>query len=390
MGQGHSQQFPLPVGLLLIRNVGSGEGDATHPGGVVRPVVSTEVSTEVSVEHTALARAAGLGLPLGRGDDLVQSADHRAPRGQAVKGAGPGQAFQCAAVQAGNTGPAAEIIDGPVRPVFFAFFHDGTDRALSHRFDGGQPNPETRAAGSLFPFGAGAVVSRVVVARVVVARVVVDGEKLLRPVDVRQQDGYPQPETLVHRAQCFLRIVQPGVEHRGHVFHRVMVLEIGRPVGDAGVADAMRLVERVTGEGFDQVEYLDGHLLVVALRLGAGDEIHPLFSHQGGDLLAHRLAHDVGGSQRVTGELLQDQQHLVLVNDDAVGLVQQFLEAGVGVGDGLAAVFSIDESLDVLHGAGAVEGDHRRDVAQVGGLQFLDVPLHPRAFKLEQVGGVAR
>ena len=60
----------------------------------------------------------------------------------------------------------------------------------------------------------------------------------------------------------------------------------------------------------------------------------------------------------------------------------------MGVGNGRAPVLGVDEPLDVLHRAGAVEGNHRRDVAQVRGLQFLDVTLHPRAFQLEQVGGV--
>ena len=152
----------------------------------------------------------------------------------------------------------------------------------------------------------------------------------------------------------------------------------------------MGLVERVTGERLDQVEYLNGHFLFIALSLGSSHEINPLFGHQGSDLLSHCFPHDICPAQGVTGELLQDQQHLVLIDDYTVGLVQQFFETGMGIGDGRAAMLRIDEGLDIFHGTWAVQGDHRRDIAKVGGLQFPDVALHPCAFKLEQVIGVAR
>ena len=111
----------------------------------------------------------------------------------------------------------------------------------------------------------------------------------------------------------------------------------------------MGLVEGVAREGFDQVKNLNGHIFCVAFALSARNEVHPLFGHQRSDLLAHRFAHDVGASEGVAGELLQDQQHLVLVNDDAVGLVQQFFEAGVRIGDGVFTVFSIDKGIDILY-----------------------------------------
>ena len=101
-----------------------------------------------------------------------------------------------------------------------------------------------------------------------------------------------------------------------------MGLEVAGPVGDQGVADAVGLVEGVPGEGFDKVENLYGQRLIEALAGGPGHEVFPLLRHQRGDLLAHRLAHYVGSAQGVACELLQDQKHLVLVNDDAVGLVQ--------------------------------------------------------------------
>ncbi len=50
-----------------------------------------------------------------------------------------------------------------------------------------------------------------------------------------------------------------------------------------------------------------------------------------GDLLRHRLADRVGVLQRVAGELLQHEEHLVLVRDDAVRLVEDLRQVGVRV-----------------------------------------------------------
>ena len=151
----------------------------------------------------------------------------------------------------------------------------------------------------------------------------------------------------------------------------------------------MGLVEGIPGEGFDQVEDFHGQPLVESLGGSAGNEVFALLGHQRGDFLAHRLAHDVGCAQGVAGELLQYQQHLVLVDDDAVGLVQQVLETGMGVGDPCPPVLGVDEPVYVFHRPRSVQGDHRGYVIQTGRLQFLDVALHTGAFQLEHVGGVA-
>ena len=69
-----------------------------------------------------------------------------------------------------------------------------------------------------------------------------------------------------------------------------------------GVADAVRLVERVSGEGLDGVENLARDLGLLSLAVG---ELHEPFTfglHEAGDFLTHRLAYYVGLSHRVAGE----------------------------------------------------------------------------------------
>ena len=48
-----------------------------------------------------------------------------------------------------------------------------------------------------------------------------------------------------------------------------------------------------------------------------------------------------------------------------------------------AAVLGVDECADLLHRAGAIEGDHGCDVCHAGGLQLLDVAAHAGTFQLE-------
>ncbi len=82
----------------------------------------------------------------------------------------------------------------------------------------------------------------------------------------------------------------------------------------------MRLVEAVGGEGLHLVEDLAGELGPAALLGGAVEEAHALARHLLRLLLAHRAAQIVGVAERVAGEHLRDLHHLLLVDDDAVGL----------------------------------------------------------------------
>ena len=49
-------------------------------------------------------------------------------------------------------------------------------------------------------------------------------------------------------------------------------------------------------------------------------------------------------------------------------------------------VLALDERLDELHGARAVERHHGNDVFDLRGLQVFDVPFHAVGFQLENAG----
>ena len=82
-------------------------------------------------------------------------------------------------------------------------------------------------------------------------------------VDIRRQDfdalRWPSTSTygalgVLDEVDQFIGVVGLDRHQRGEELDRVVGLEVGRLVGDQGVAEGVGLVERVPGERLDQVE----------------------------------------------------------------------------------------------------------------------------------------
>ncbi len=82
----------------------------------------------------------------------------------------------------------------------------------------------------------------------------------------------------------------------------------------------MGFVERVAREGLDQFEYMLSFLLRITAFCRASEEDLFLFVHDGGDFFAHGLPERICCAQGVTPNPLHYQEHLVLIDDDAVSL----------------------------------------------------------------------
>ena len=113
------------------------------------------------------------------------------------------------------------------------------------------------------------------------------------------------------------------------------------------------------------------------------DEAALLLRHLALVFLAHGAAQQVGFAQREARHHLGDLHHLLLVDDDAVGLLQDRLQHGMQVVERLLAVLAVDVGRDVVHRAGAVERHHGDDVLEAVGLEPLEAFAHARAFELE-------
>jgi hypothetical protein len=133
----------------------------------------------------------------------------------------------------------------------------------------------------------------------------------------------------------------------------------------------------------------------IAALLHAAEEADLLLVELRLLLLAHRAAEDVRLTERVAGDLLRDRHHLLLVDDEAVGRVEdvleRFLELGVDRGDVLQSVLAqgVVRMRVGTHRAGAVEREGRRDVLEVVGLHHPQQGAQSAAVELEHAEGVA-
>ena len=88
----------------------------------------------------------------------------------------------------------------------------------------------------------------------------------------------------------------------------------------------MRLIEAVTGKLLHQVKNITGELLIDALSIGALDKEVALLRHLFRFLLPHRTAQHIRTAQCITGHHLSDLHNLLLIEDDAVGWLQNRLQ----------------------------------------------------------------
>ena len=210
-----------------------------------------------------------------------------------------------------------------------------------------------------------------------------DAEGRARAVHAGRDHPDAEPVHLLLVGPELVGQVDVAVHHRGHELDRVVRLQPGGLVADHAVGGGVALVEAVVGELVEQVPDLLGLGLAHAVRLGAVEEQRLLRVHLGLDLLAHRPAQQVGAAEAEARQLAGDLHHLLLVDDDALRLVEDRVDRRVQRLPRLAPVLDVAELRDVLHRPGPVERDQRDDVLDAGRLELAQRGAHARAFHLE-------
>ena len=162
-----------------------------------------------------------------------------------------------------------------------------------------------------------------------------------------------------------------------------MRLEVRRLKSDKGVTSRVRLIKSVGGECFPVFpDFFQFVFRVVAFFTSLQEfGVHGI--QVGFEFFTHCFPQLIRLTFGKTRQFLRQQHHLLLVNGDAVSILQVFFAVGYIVGDGLPAVFARNKVGDVFQGPRTVKGVHRNQVLEGGGHQFLHVLLHPRTFILE-------
>ena len=189
-----------------------------------------------------------------------------------------------------------------------------------------------------------------------------------RFVDVGPHNTDAHALTLVHVKRQLLDVREVSAQHGGHIFRRVVGLEVRRLVSYPRVARGMRLVERIGGEFLPVTPNLFEHLRVVAVLLAALDELGLQVVQLVLEFLTHRLTQRVRLAAGEVGQKTRQEHDLLLVDRDAVGVLQVLLHDGNVVHDGTAAVLTGDEVGNIVHRAGPVEGVHGDQVLEGRGL----------------------
>ena len=186
-------------------------------------------------------------------------------------------------------------------------------------------------------------------------------------IDIGRQDRDSHLAAFVDVLHDLFLVPPLARQNRGHEVLRVTRLEICRAIGEHRISRRMRLVETVAGELLHQIEDA-GDLLFVLKTFRAGT-IHELFAlggHLFGLLLAHGAAQQIGFTKRIAGDDVGDLHHLFLIDDNAVGFLQDRLQFRQFVLDPLHAVFALDKVVD--HSA----ADRTGTIQRVERRQMLD------------------
>ena len=286
----------------------------------------------------------------------------------AVEAAGADEALDGAAVEVVPVHAAAELVKRRERPADLPLAHERLDEPAPHALDG----HEAEAQVAVF-----------------------HGEVGVGRIDVRRQQADAQLAALGNVLRDLRRVVEHGGQQCRHVFVRIVALHVRRAVGHDGVRHRVRLVEGVAREGEDLVVDLVGGLLRHTARHRAGDVPLRVSVHEGGALgrddglllLRHGAADHVRLAEREPGQLPEDLDDLLLIDDAAIGHGEDRLEQGVLIRDALRVRRAGEKPRDTLHRPGAVERDDGGDVLDAARAQPHAHGRDARALELEHADG---
>ncbi len=162
-----------------------------------------------------------------------------------------------------------------------------------------------------------------------------------------------------------------------------MRLEVGRLVGNPGVAGRMRFIEGVGCKGFPIFPNFLKDGRIVTTLCAPRDKLGLHFVQDVAQLFTHGLPEHVRLALGKACELLGEQHDLLLVHGNPVGLLEIFLHVGQIIRNLLYSMLPPNERRNVFQGSWTVERVHGNQIPKDRGFQVLEVFLHAGRFVLE-------
>ena len=158
-----------------------------------------------------------------------------------------------------------------------------------------------------------------------------------------------------------------------------MRLQITCLVGNVGITDGMRLVERIRSKGFPVApDFLCnlccGRLIRTMFHKGRIfqapiQKLNVEFLHRFQLFLSHCLAQRVGLSARKTAEQTRQKHYLFLINGNSIGVFEILFHQRMIVSNLLFTVFTLDKGGNIRHRPRTVKRVHCDKVFKAVGPQ---------------------
>ena len=195
--------------------------------------------------------------------------------------------------------------------------------------------------------------------------------------------------TISHNLLDLIHVGEIAGKVGGKEFRCVVAFEPAGLIAYPSVTGSVGLVECVLGELLPVFPDLVESLLGMAVGDSAGHKLLLELLHYGYLLLTHCFTQGVSLAFGEAGKLLRQKHHLLLVNRDAVGVVEILLHLGEVVLDWFDTLLAVDEVGDIVHRTRPVKGIHCDEILKTFWMELLEPGLHTFGFKLEHHGGVA-
>ena len=219
---------------------------------------------------------------------------------------------------------------------------------------------------------------------------------VLGMVDIRRQDGNTHVLTLSNITGNFSGRIQHRGHQRRHVLPGIMALQVRCLVRNHRIANRMGLVKGVVCKGDDFIidglahrfRHAVGDATSNALLLVTIDEDLSLCLDDFHLFLGNGPANIIRLTHGITAQTAKNLNNLLLVDNTAVGYLQDRLQQGRLIGDLFPVQLIFDKGGDRIHGTGTVKGHDCRNIFNRTGLHVHTDTGHARRFQLENALGL--